>query len=510
MSGLFINSNAAWAALIIIVLPLVIIGAGEFEERLRQRDSKYRDAISILRVWAVPLLAGWVLARVLFSIDQTNVFVRLLASAVLLSVAAAALSALRVVVSGLIDRPRRSGRRAVPRLLLALPRLLVILATAWFLIDGVWGVDLSAALTALGVTSLVISFALQDTLGGIASGFTLLADQPFSPGDWIESETVEGRVIDVNWRSTRIQNRNGDLVVIPNGQLANATITNYDQPTRLHRVMVPVQIERTAPPTAAKEMLLDAARSTPGVLTDPPPLVFVTQIADPVVDYQAYMWIDDYAIAPRVKADFGSLVWYLSYRHDVPLPNPAQDLYLFDGPKTALESRVTTTDIRRRITAAPLMNELDDDIVDQMASAASVAGYQKGETILAEGDHQELLVLNNGRARLLLRSLDSPDVAVLEIEAGEVLGVLDEPLESNRAALIVALTDCDVVRIPPEAAGRAVSLSPNFAAVLDQLAVTRRRRIERVLRRTGDRARAEGADQARQTVTAEPNEDVES
>ena len=75
--------------------------------------------------------------------------------------------------------------------------------------------------------------------------------------------------------------------MIPNGQLAKATITNYDQPNRLHRVKVPVQIERTAPPTAAKEMLLDAARSTPGVLEDPPPFARVTQIADPVVDYEA-------------------------------------------------------------------------------------------------------------------------------------------------------------------------------------------------------------------------------
>ena len=156
---------------------------------------------------------------------------RLLGSAILVAVAVAALSALRVVVAWLADQPARTGRRPVPRLILALPRLLLILAALWFLIAGVWGVDLSAALTALGVTSLVISFALQDTLSGIASGFTLLADQPFSPGDWIESDDVEGRVIDVNWRATRIRNRDGDLIVIPNGQLANATITNYDQPS---------------------------------------------------------------------------------------------------------------------------------------------------------------------------------------------------------------------------------------------------------------------------------------
>ncbi len=287
--------------------------------------------------------------RALFDVDRTNVFLRFLGTAMLLAVAAAVLSAFGVLVTRIADRPRRSGKRAVPRLLLAVPRLAVILVTAWLLLAGIWGVDLSAALTALGVTSLVVSFALQDTLGGIASGFTLLADQPFSAGDWVMSEDVEGRVIDVNWRSTRIEDRNGDLVVIPNGQLSKATIVNYDQPTRLHRVMVPVQIERSAPPTAAKAMLIEAARSTAGVVSDPPPFVFVTNIADPVVDYQAYMWIDDYSIRPRVQADFAALVWYLSYRHGVPLPNPAQDLYLFDGNASALASQVSSADVRRAL-----------------------------------------------------------------------------------------------------------------------------------------------------------------
>ena len=484
MSDLFPDANAAWAALIILVLPLLIIGAGEFEERLRQRDSPYQPAITTARVWVVPLLTVWVLARVLLDVASDNLFVQVLGSAVLLAGSIAALSGLRVVVAELADRPQRTGRRPIPRLLLALPRLLLILATAWFLIAGVWNVDLSAALTALGVTSLVISFALQDTLSGIASGFTLLADQPFSTGDWIESGDLEGRVIDVNWRATRIQNRDGDLIVIPNGQLANATITNFDQPSRLHRVMVPVQIERSAPPTAAIEMLVDAARSTPGVVADPPPFARVTQIADPVVDYQASMWIDDYTRAPQVKADFGALVWYLSYRHDVPLPNPAQDLYLFDGAKTAIESQLTSADIRRRIIDVPLLSDLDDDALDQMAATATLGQYRQGETIITEGTQHDLLLLAHGRARLLLRRDGVEDLDVLDIETGEVFGVLDEPPRLHRA-VVVATTDCDVVRIPPEGAGRAISVAPDLAGVLEQLAVTRRRRIERVLRRSG-------------------------
>ena len=144
MSDLFADSSAAWAALIIVVLPLLIIGAGELEERLRQRDSPFQPTISTIRVWVVPLLTLWILARSLLDVQTDNLFLQLLGSAVLLSAATAALSALRVVVAELADRPRRTGRRPVPRLLLALPRLLLILATGWFLIDGVWGVDLSA------------------------------------------------------------------------------------------------------------------------------------------------------------------------------------------------------------------------------------------------------------------------------------------------------------------------------------------------------------------------------
>ena len=479
-----VGSEALVAAIIIVVLPALIIGVGELEERLRQRDSSLRPSVAVLRVWVVPLAAVWMLSRTLFDVAGDNPFNRLLLSGLVLAIAVALLSAFGVVVSGIADRPRRSDRRPIPRLLLAVPRLVIIIVTAWMLIAGVWGVDLSAALTALGVTSLVVSFALQDTLGGIASGFTLLADQPFSAGDWIESEDVEGRVIDVNWRSTRIENRDGDLVVIPNGQLAKATIVNFDQPSRLHRVMVPVQIERSAPPTRAKAMLVEAARSTPGVVADPPPVVFVTNIADPVVDYQAYMWIDDFAITPRVRADFASLVWYLSYRHGVPLPNPAQDLYLFDGTQSAVASQVSSADVRRALLGAPLFAAVADDVLDHLAGASVIDTYQEGEVIVAPGDERDLFVLDAGRAHLVLRAEGLGDLDVLDHDPGELLGVLGDLPDAAQHVVVLAVTDCRVVRIPADAAATALTASSRLAAGLEQLRVSRRRRCERIVRRT--------------------------
>ncbi len=68
-----------------------------------------------------------------------------------------------------------------------------------------------------------------------------------------------------------------------------------------------------------------------------------------------------------------------------------------------------------------------------------------------------------------------------------MLGVLNEPPRSDRA-MIVAMTDCEIVRIPPDGASRAIALAPDLADMLDQLATTRRRRIERVIRRSNTEA----------------------
>jgi small-conductance mechanosensitive channel/CRP-like cAMP-binding protein len=480
MSEVFRDATAAWAAVLVIVLPLVIIGIGEVEERLRQRDSTLQRPLGIVRTWVLPLFALWALTRVLFELDDDNGLRQLIASALVVAIGAAALSAAEIFIGAIRDRPR-DGRRSVPRLLLALPRLLLLLTIGWILIANVWNVDLSAALTALGVTSLVVSFALQDTLGGIASGFTLLADQPFQPGDWIRAGDVEGRVVDVNWRSSRIQTRDGDLVIVPNGQLATATITNFDEPARLHRVVVPVQVAFVNSPTDAKGMLLAAARSTPGVLQEPPPNAVVVQVDDPLMGYEVQMWIDDYTIAPRVKSDFGSLVWYHSHRRGVPLPSPAQDLFLWDGERTAAGDRRDHASLLRGLRSSALLDQLDDDELDQLAGAATPARFAAGETIVGQSE-DALVVVESGQAQIVL-SLGVERVPVVELGPGEIAMSIDRTAVQGRELAVVAVTDCDVLQLDVGAAGGVISRSPALNTALEQVATSRQRRVVRAARR---------------------------
>jgi hypothetical protein len=195
------------------------------------------------------------------------------------------------------------------------------------------------------------------------------------------------------------------------------------------------------------------------------------------------MWIDDYSIAPRVRADFASLVWYLSYRHGVPLPNPAQDLYLFDGATTALEAQTSSADVRQALVGTSLFAAASDEVLDGVASGASIERYQAGEVVLDSGTTSDLCLLDEGRARLVLEGDDTAPLDVLEHASGEVVGLLGEPPDGVGRAVVIAITDCRIVRVAAAVAADAVSGSDDLAAALEQIRASRRRRCDRVVRR---------------------------
>jgi small-conductance mechanosensitive channel len=471
----FSQDLAVWAAVLIVGLPAVIIAAGELQERLRQRGSPLVEAVSTVRSWVLPLAALYALVVFLFKATPESLGVQLIGTALLISMTAAALQAFGYLTDRARERSKVPGTRGVPALVLMLPRLLILLTSGWILFTLVWNVDISGLLAALGVTSIVVSVALQDTLSGLASGFLLISDRPFSPGDWIRADDVEGRVLDMNWRSSRIRDRNGDLIVMPNSVLAGATIFNFSQPARLHRVTVDLQVAYSNPPTRAKEMLLAAARATEGVLDDPAPTIRVKQIDDPLMGYQAQLWIDDYTIAPRVASDFGSLVWYMSHRMDVPLPSPAYDLYHHDPIQEAKDAELTLDSLVERIRRAPLLSDLDQTDIEQLASAARGVRFSKGEIILSGGHSSpDRYVLWEGRARIVAAD---PLGGFVDISDGDVFGLTNQPIRGEEPPQVVALTDCEVVVLGAEAVGAVTSRNPQLTQALGRVAAARRQRM---------------------------------
>ena len=73
---------------------------------------------------------------------------------------------------------------------------------------------------------LTISLAAQESASNLFSGIVILLDKPFSIGDWITVGNVEGEVIDINFRSTRIRSMDHSVVIITNSQICASTVQN--------------------------------------------------------------------------------------------------------------------------------------------------------------------------------------------------------------------------------------------------------------------------------------------
>jgi small-conductance mechanosensitive channel len=81
-------------------------------------------------------------------------------------------------------------------------------------------------LTALGVGGLALGLALQDTLGNLFAGLGLLLDRALIVGDHVKLDGgYAGKIIDIGWRSTKLETPTGDLLVVPNTKLAQNIAT---------------------------------------------------------------------------------------------------------------------------------------------------------------------------------------------------------------------------------------------------------------------------------------------
>jgi len=155
--------------------------------------------------------------------------------------------------------------------------LFAVLATIVVLENA--GISLTAIWTTLGVGSVAVALALQETLSNLFAGLYLLAERPVSPGDYIKLDAgQEGYVMQISWRSTRLRTQGNNVVFVPNSTMAKAVITNYSMPELRVSVTIPVRVAYGSDPRQVETLLLDTTKQAAreglaGLLLDPPPSV---------------------------------------------------------------------------------------------------------------------------------------------------------------------------------------------------------------------------------------------
>lgn len=138
-------------------------------------------------------------------------------------------------------------------------------------------VDVATLLGAGGFVALAAGFAFQDLLENAMSGILLLLRQPFKEGDVIEVEGAVGVVAAITIRETRIRRFDRQVMVVPNAQVyKNAIRIQTEHPAIRSSVIVGVGYEEDL--QHAEDLALEALASVDGVLEDPAPEAFYTDL----------------------------------------------------------------------------------------------------------------------------------------------------------------------------------------------------------------------------------------
>ena len=151
------------------------------------------------------------------------------------------------------------------------------------------GVKSSSLVAMVGAAGLAIGLALQGSLANFAGGVLILIFKPFKVGDWISAQGVEGSVKQISIFSTKLNTFGNQVAIIPNGQLSNGNIVNYNMED-IRRDKFDVGIGYGSNIKQAKEILLQICADNTDILKDPIPEVYVGELGDSSVNLTLRFW----------------------------------------------------------------------------------------------------------------------------------------------------------------------------------------------------------------------------
>ena len=480
-----------WAAILMTVFPVSSIGLGELVSRLRSDSHPLTATLQRIRVLVLPPLAILLVTLKLFHVSASALSIQIITTAL----GTALIYTLIALVNGvLVVKDRQySWQVMVPNLLFQVARVGGVLIVAAYILATVWQVDLSKVIAALGVGSLVIALALQDTLSNLVSGFLLIFEAPFQVGDWVRINDVEGEVLEVNWRAVRLKTPDYDVVIIPNGVLGKETIYNYTWLYPLHGDRITFSFSREEAPNRIIPILKAAALAVDGILADPEPEVRPLKFADQQAEYEVQYCIADFTNASTIQGKFITNVYYATKRHRLTLPMATEKHYVLPHPPANSQSDLPN--ILTALTALPIFRELNETVLNTLAQQATIQYYGTDETIIEAGDFDEgICILLKGQVVLSSPDQDGKTCVITYLEMGALFGEMALLRNEPSLVSVTALQDVELVMLNSDAVFSVAQQHSNFALEMNRFIDEREKLVQRSTASHRENSSPDGAD----------------
>jgi small-conductance mechanosensitive channel len=185
-----------------------------------------------------------------------------------------------------------------PPKLINMTASIVIYIIAIAVILAYFKIDVTPLIAGVGLGALAIGLALQSTLSNFFAGMHLVSDRPIDVGDYIEiDENTKGTIEDIGWRSTRIKTLADNLLIIPNGKLAESNITNFSKPKQDMSLWIPCGVAYESDLKKVEKVTLEVAKniqqSTDGAVRDFEPAFRFKEFGDSNINFLAILRVNE-------------------------------------------------------------------------------------------------------------------------------------------------------------------------------------------------------------------------
>lgn len=473
------KSEPSFSGLLIPSIALIVLGWLVVQHHHQVKAGEL-DAAAVLVVWQEKiLLASLWMAGFLFLYRLTGV----------------------IILEWLV---RRTLRRAVPRILHDVLGLVFATVAIMVAVQILFTQAFSSLLTLSGIFGIVIGLALRPIILDAFSGLSANMEAAFQIGDFVtvhdRNGTYTGWVDQINWRTTNIRTREGNLIVCPNSTFSTSVVTNYSRPYQLSRYEVRVKLPPEYPVGQGTEILYQAVEATLGKPGGPTgekgPDVLIAAATDCGVEYRVRFWLDPVRESPdrATHLVYESILRNLRFA-GIRLAAEREEVSLLRASRS-IADYTQEVDRVQFLASLPLFAGIQKELLEILAGRLEIKSFEAGQRLVEEGGKSsEMYVLVQGVLRITKQE-GTTLVELTRMQAGDYFGEMALLTGEERTATVTSLTPCKVFEISRPVMQDLLKEAPEVMQLLSRNLAERKDQMEKALRRA-----TAGPTQTRETWT---------
>jgi small-conductance mechanosensitive channel len=323
---------------------------------------------------------------------------------------------------------------------------LVYLAALFAIVAYVFDLPIQGLLATSGAIAIILGLALQSTLSDVFSAIVLNFSRPYRPGDWVSIDgSTDGRVIEMNWRSTHILTAKRDLAILPNSTIAKAKIVNSSSPSGVHGITVTVQLEAGTRPAMSTEILRHAILNTRPILATPAPSITVRSISADAIGFEISFFVEELGQATRAQNELFD--WIARHLAAAGLALASSQPA---GPASAALPETVKTAAERATDLVAIFAGLTAEERKKLAAKAKRKDHDEGAILVEPGDTLHSLFIVGSGVVSITQTVAVGEIEALRLGPGDHFGEIGMLTGARAQVTLKALTEVDVYELDKE------------------------------------------------------------